>query len=138
MTKDTCAQNIIRNVQARNVREGIPKHLRVVINGLAIIVILGLVAFVTLLAIRPLPCGSRVQTAKIDISAIRTAALLYRVQFPTDCPNMKRLIEVGFIEQRVGTTDPWDREYIVKCDEDAVTVTSAGPDGLPDTDDDVR
>ncbi|MBW2278450.1 MAG: hypothetical protein JRF63_13235 [Deltaproteobacteria bacterium] len=114
------------------------KKMKIAINITAAVVILGLLALTAVLALRPLPCGSREQTAKIDIAAIRVTAQLYRVQFPKRCPDVERLLEVGFLERRRRVTDPWEQDYVIECDDDAVIVFSPGPDGLPDTEDDVR
>lgn len=114
------------------------KKMKTAINVAAVVVILGLIALTALLALRPPPCGSREQKAKIDVAAIRATAQLYRAQFPGRCPDVERLFEVGFLERRRRVTDPWEQDYVIECDDDDVIVFSLGPDGLPDTEDDVR
>jgi hypothetical protein len=37
-----------------------------------------------------------------------------------------------------GATDPWGVPYYLKKQRDGLVVGSAGPDGVPDTDDDIR
>jgi hypothetical protein len=129
---------ILRSARRRHARTGAPRRLRIAINIAAAVVILGLVSLTMVLALRTEPCGSREQTARIDIAAIRVAAQLYRVQYPDRCPSVKRLVEAGILEEHRRITDPWDNDYVIECDGGEVLVFSSGPDGLPNTADDVR
>ena len=98
----------------------------------------GLVALTAVLALRPPPCGSRKQTAKIEIAALRTAAWIYTAEHPDLCPDLDRLVEAGVLADHRRTTDPWGNDYLIECEGGETIVSSNGPDGLPDTEDDIR
>jgi len=138
MERDRSAREIVREARLRHARAGDQRRLRIAVNAAAAVVILGLVALTAVLALRPPPCGSREQTARIDIAAYRVAAELWFAQHPGRCPEPERLFDDGILEQRRRRTDPWDRDYVIACDDDEITVFSVGPDGLPGTADDVR
>jgi hypothetical protein len=42
-----------------------------------------------------------------------------------------------FLDESVSRVDPWTRPYVITCDGSEVMVTSAGPDGVMGTGDDV-
>jgi hypothetical protein len=136
--RDRDAREIVHAARRERETSGDARKLRIAINIAAAVVILALVAFTAMLALRPPPCGSRVQTAKIEIAELRMAVQLYLVENLDDCPSLERLVEAGIIDAHRRMTDPWDREYAIRCVDGETIVTSNGPDGLPDTEDDVR
>ena len=55
------------------------------------------------------------------------------------CPTVPMLVEGGEIDRGKATkTDAWGQPWSIKCEENDVTVSSRGPDKLPDTEDDIR
>lgn len=103
---------------------------------------LGLLLVAAVMGALTLPvyhCPSRADVARGDAQAIRAAVTMYRIERPSAaCPTPDRLVDEGYLEERVVTADPWGRPYLVRCTEEDVEVRSAGPDGEHGTDDDVR
>ncbi|MBK9036021.1 MAG: type II secretion system protein GspG [Myxococcales bacterium] len=80
--------------------------------------------------------------------ALTQAQTLAREAYPqwavrnvsADCPDLAELAE--YVNR--GTVDPWGRPYVIRCGAarpagvEGIGVSSAGPDGKDDTDDDVR
>lgn len=65
-----------------------------------------------------------------------------RAASPGGCPATADLAE--YVAQRPDFKDPWGRPYVVRCGEQlppgvqGIAVLSSGPDGKPDTADDLR
>jgi general secretion pathway protein G len=109
---------------------------------MVVVVIMAVIATGVSIYVIPKITEARVDAAKTDLSSVRTAIELYQVRHPGDCPN-------GPVDDALGDRlglkrsqrhkDPWDNEYIIKCEEGAeADVYSRGPDGQDGTDDDVR
>jgi general secretion pathway protein G len=55
------------------------------------------------------------------------------------CPTVAMLISDGAIDKGKSTkADAWGQPWRIKCEENDVTVSSRGPDKLPDTEDDIQ
>jgi hypothetical protein len=73
--------------------------------------------------------------ARIGAHRIRRAAEVHAASLDR-CPTVARLV----VERELGpelAVDPWNGGYRIVCRDDAVVVTSAGPDGAFDTADDI-
>ena len=67
---------------------------------------------------------------------IKTAAVAYMLN-SNGCPTVDDLIADGKLDEDTNTDDPWGLGYDIECRGDNVVVTSAGPDGEWDTEDDI-
>lgn len=82
---------------------------------------------------------SQLQQARIETRVIRQAAFTWQLDRTRgDCPSLDDLIRDRFLDVSASRVDPWDRPYLITCHGHEVTVTSAGPDGVMGTGDDVR
>ncbi len=81
---------------------------------------------------------SQLQRARIDTRTIRQAATAWQLhrRRPT-CPSLDDLLQDRFLDRSTSQVDPWNRPYLITCTGPDVTVTSAGPDGVMGTGDDV-
>ncbi|MEO0292591.1 MAG: MG2 domain-containing protein [candidate division WOR-3 bacterium] len=60
-------------------------------------------------------------------------------EYPKTKDALKTLIKEGFLKEK-DLLDPWNREYRIACEDEYFTyftITSAGPDGVFETDDDI-
>ena len=111
---------------------------------MVVVVIMAVIATGVSVYVIPKITEARIDAAKSDLSAIRTAIELYQVRHPGECSVNGPIDETA--GQRLGLKqsqrhkDPWDNEYIVKCEEGAAEadVFSRGPDAEEGTEDDIR
>ena len=96
-----------------------------------VVVIMALIAGAVGVAVFPQWEKAQRKTAETDVSSIGTAVQLYRTDSPRDCP------AVGDLDLTNEPVDPWGTEYQVECEGSAITVSSAGPDTQPGTEDDI-
>lgn len=68
---------------------------------------------------------------------ILAAAEAWKSEHSTGCPTVSELIRDDRLSSSVSTDDPWGSRYRVRCDEDRLSVWSAGRDGKPRTADDL-
>jgi general secretion pathway protein G len=110
---------------------------------MVVVVIMAVIATGVSIYVIPKITEARVDAAKSDLSAVRTAIELYQVRHPGECGVTGPIDEAA--GERLGLKrsqrhkDPWDNEYVVKCEDGAeADVYSRGPDGEEGTEDDVR
>jgi hypothetical protein len=53
------------------------------------------------------------------------------------CPAIDDLVREGVIDRASSVTDPWGHPWRIVCQADDVIVSSAGPDGIEGTRDDI-
>lgn len=111
-------------------------------EGMTLVEIMIVLAIVALMAagvgfaIIPMFSKGKVKQTETDVKAIRSAALLW-VSDNNGCPTMQNLIEDKYLDKKQRTTDAWDNEFAIECEDDDVDVYSAGPDGELGNDDDI-
>ena len=110
---------------------------------MVVVVILGLLAMIVGKNVLPYLFRSRISTAKMDIKNIAEAVELYQIEnkklpedlselIDPDKPYLKDCTEVP--------KDPWGNEYQLEEDPDrkgGFIIRSYGPDGEPETEDDI-
>ena len=83
--------------------------------------------------------GHDAQTSsRADASAIEAAAASYRAQHADGCPTLSSLQEEQLLARNARQDDAWGNRFRVICEDSALIVISAGPDGKPNTADDIR
>lgn len=108
------------------------------IEILVVITLMALIGTAVAVAVLPAVRSAREKQARTDASTIATAALRFRVD-QDRCPNdVDSLVADGYLDRARRASDPWDRTFRVTCEPDEVVVTSAGADGVFETEDDVR
>ncbi|MBK8995537.1 MAG: type II secretion system protein GspG [Myxococcales bacterium] len=78
------------------------------------------------------------KTAASEAQVIRSAAQLFRLDSPGECPSVGALIQAEMLDRALRTRDPWGTEYRISCNDRHVTVRSAGPDKKAGTEDDIE
>ena len=114
-------------------------------RGVTLIEILIVVAIITLITggVAVAAFGqwedARRSTAATDAKAIREAVRTWWLTNDSAaCPSFDDLVESGTVDDDGRRRDPWGGPWRIQCTEGNVSVTSAGPDRQPDTDDDIR
>jgi len=77
-------------------------------------------------------------SSRSDANQIQVAAQGFRAQHSEGCPTLSLLEEEHFLDRAAREDDAWGHRFRVRCDGDQVSVSSAGPDGKPNTSDDIR
>jgi hypothetical protein len=80
-------------------------------------------------------------TPRLRVKAVRDAVTEYMIETPS-CPRgIKELVAGNYLDESLAT-DPWGSALILKCpglnDSDGADVTSAGPDRMFGTADDIN
>ncbi|MGF1465222.1 MAG: type II secretion system protein GspG [Sandaracinaceae bacterium] len=104
-----------------------------------VVIIVALMATGAAVVLLPQIQRSREQQTKIDIQAIRGAAVLYYMQ-EGRCPVTVEEMTEGedpYLDPRKRTTDAWDNEFDISCEGSDVIVTSPGENGEFGDDDDI-
>ena len=77
-------------------------------------------------------------SSRADAAAIQSAAKSFRAQHVDGCPTLSVLKEDHSLLRIAREDDAWGNRFRVLCQDDELVVSSAGPDGKPNTADDVR
>jgi hypothetical protein len=77
-------------------------------------------------------------SSRTDAGQIQAAAESFRAQHNDGCPTLTELAEERFLAQDARQDDAWGNRFHVRCEDDQLVVTSAGPDGVPNNADDLR
>ena len=107
------------------------------IEVMVVMVIMALVATAAGFAIVPAINRSKVKQSSTDAKAVASAAELYLTE-NDDCPDVAKLISTKILDKNKNSKDQWDNEFSIDCNEDGVTVKSAGPDEQMGTEDDIQ
>ncbi|HEX3854239.1 MAG TPA: hypothetical protein VHW01_24920 [Polyangiaceae bacterium] len=77
-------------------------------------------------------------SSRSDANQIQIAAGSFRAQHSEGCPTLSLLEEEHFLDRSAREDDAWGNRFRVHCDGDAISVSSAGPDGELNSTDDIR
>ena len=84
------------------------------------------------------PLGrARVRQAETDAATLRSAASAYMLEFD-GCPTVEDLVRERIVSAHSATSDPWGKPFAIECAGPEPSVSSAGPDGVASTQDDIR
>ena len=108
------------------------------IEVMIVVVILGLIAGGVAVAVLPKLGQAQKETTRTSAMELRRAAESWRANHAGECPSPKKLQEDKAIDTASKTTDAWDIEFKIICDDDETTVVSFGPDKKEGTADDIR
>lgn len=136
-----CYFSILVNARLRAARRaavGLRAHERGVtlVEVIIVVAILAMVASGVALVALPKFKEAQVQTARTGAQVLRQAVQAYQIS-NSDCPTVSQLVTEKLVDKGTSTTDPWGGSYQLSCDNDEITVTSAGPDKKTGTADDV-
>jgi len=77
-------------------------------------------------------------SSRADAAQIQTAAQAFRAQHADGCPTLSSLQEEQFLSRNVRPDDTWGNRFRISCADGEIIVSSAGPDGKPNSADDIR
>lgn len=77
-------------------------------------------------------------SSRSDANQIQVAAQQFRAEHNEGCPTLSLLEEEHFLDRAAREDDAWGNRFRIHCTFDQVSVSSAGPDGKPNTSDDIR
>ena len=131
--------NEIRLARTRAAKHLARQRGMTLIEIMIVVIIMAMIATAVAVAVMPQLEKSRIQTAKTDVAAVRSAVQLFLAESPGTCPSMDDLKAERLLDKGKRTTDPWDKEFVIVCIEgDDPDVYSTGPDMQDGTEDDVR
>lgn len=123
---------------------------------MVVVVIMGMLSSIVAINVMGSKDQAAIEKAGIDIKNLGTALQLYKldnsqypttdqgldalIRKPTSAPEPKRYKKGGYLQQEL-PQDPWGNDYIYMRpgvhNPDGYDLYSAGPDGEPDTQDDI-
>jgi general secretion pathway protein G len=124
-----------RGIAGRRAKRGLT-----LIELIVVITLIGLLATAIAIGVTKTLRDSRIKTAAIACSRLRTAAQTHFVDHPEDgeCPTPAQMQESRELDAAMSIRDPWGTPYGIQCQADEVIAISAGPDHVLGTEDDVR
>jgi general secretion pathway protein G len=108
------------------------------IEIMIVITIIALIGGGVAVALLPQLEKARIDSTKTDAQALRSAVMLYVADNPRQCPTVEDLINGRYLDRTRRTTDAWDTQFQIGCEEGEITVVSAGPDLEFSTEDDIQ
>ena len=121
-----------RRLARRKRREGMT-----LIEIMIVIFILAMIGTGVAVAVLPQLQKAQIKATKVDAQALRSATMLYVADNPRGCPTVEDLVTERYLDGSKRTTDAWDTEFQVTCEEGDIAVVSAGPDFQFNTEDDI-
>ena len=108
------------------------------VEVLIVVTILALISAGVVVAVIPKFKEAQIKTATTNAREIRNAVNRWRAtRGGTECPSLSQLKKDKEIDSASKTTDPWDKPYKIRCEEDETIVISSGPDKKEGTKDDI-
>jgi len=104
-----------------------------------VVIIMALIATAVGVAVLPQLEKARIKSTRTDAQTIRSAVTMYLADHAGEsCPTIEDLISDAALDRNKRTTDAWEREFQVQCDDGNISVVSAGPDGQFGSEDDIQ
>lgn len=106
-----------------------------------IMIVVGIIAMIAggvAVAVVPALERARVKTTRSDAQALKSAITMYVADNPRGCPSVDDLVAGRYLDGSKRTTDAWDGEFQITCEQGDIIVTSAGADAQFGTDDDIQ
>lgn len=124
--------------QRRRVVQQLRREGMTLIEIMIVITIIALIGGGVAVALLPQLEKARIDSTKTDAQALRSAVMLYVADNPRQCPTVEDLVNERYLDRSRRTTDAWDTQFQISCEEGEITVVSAGPDLEFNTEDDIR
>jgi general secretion pathway protein G len=127
-TNDTRLQHRL----ARQRREGMT-----LIEIMIVITIIALIGGGVAVALLPQLNKAQIESTKIDAGKLHSVVQLYVGQNPRECPTVEQLVSERYLDGSRRTTDAWETDFEITCEDTEISVRSAGPDLEFNTEDDI-
>jgi len=76
--------------------------------------------------------------SRTEAAQIAEAAGSFRAEHSDGCPTITELKEARFLSDSTREDDAWGNRFRIRCEDERISVGSAGPDRRANTPDDVR
>ncbi|MDX2051247.1 MAG: type II secretion system protein GspG [Polyangiaceae bacterium] len=106
------------------------------VEVMIVVAIMAMVAGGVALVVIPKFKKAQVDTAESGARVIRQAVQQWQMS-NADCPTVSQLVQQKLLDKGANTVDPWGNRFQINCDNDEITVSTAGPDKKTGTADDV-
>jgi len=73
-----------------------------------------------------------------DAAQLAEAAGTFHAEHADGCPTISQLKEAGFLSQSTREDDAWGNRFRIRCEDEQISVSSAGRDHRANTADDIR
>jgi prepilin-type N-terminal cleavage/methylation domain-containing protein len=103
------------------------------IEVMVVVFIMAILATAVAAAVIPQIEKARIEQTTMDCRTVRAVAQQWIAE-NRGCPRFEELA----LDRAQRRTDAWDHPFAVECEPDGAIVSSRGPDGEPDTPDDIR
>lgn len=103
-----------------------------------VIIILAMIGTGVAVAVLPQLKKAQIKSTQTDAQALRSAVVLYVADHPRECPAVSDLVSEGILDSSKRTTDAWDTEFAIACEDGEIEIVSAGEDLEFNTEDDIR
>jgi general secretion pathway protein G len=123
---------LARRLANQNRQEGMT-----LIEIMIVITIFAMIAGGVAVALLPRLEEARIKSTKTDAQALRSAVMLYVADNPRGCPTVEDLVNERYLDGSKRTTDAWDTDFQISCEDGDIAVVSAGPDLEFNTEDDI-
>ncbi len=132
-------QNPVNNRRSLIAKHAAGQRGMTLIEIMIVVIIMAMIATGVAVAVMPQLERAKVNQAKSDIGAIRTAVQLFLAENSSKCPAVSDLQSEGYLDKNKRSKDPWDRDFVIQCPSgDDPDVFSMGPDGQEGSEDDIR
>lgn len=135
-TGDSMPKTINRDLRRRLASESRQEGMTL-IEIMIVITIFAMIAGGVAVALLPRLEEARIKSTKADAQSLRSAVMLYVADNPRGCPTVEDLVNDRYLDGSRRTTDAWDMEFQISCEDGDIAVVSAGPDGEFSTEDDI-
>jgi general secretion pathway protein G len=129
--------NTIDTLRQQRIARATRKEGMTLIEIMIVITIFAMIAGGVAVALLPQLDKARVKSSKTDAQALRSAVMLYVADNPRECPTVEDLISERYLDGSRRTTDAWDTDFQISCEDGEIAVVSAGPDLEFNTEDDI-
>jgi len=76
--------------------------------------------------------------SQTDAAQIQAAAKAFREQHADGCPTFSSLQQEELLSRNARSDDAWGNRFRISCANGEIAVSSAGPDGKPNSADDIH
>lgn len=76
--------------------------------------------------------------SRTDAEQVAETAASFHTEHSDGCPTLTQLKEGGFLSESTREDDAWGNRYRIRCEDEHVSVSSAGRDHVAGNRDDVR
>src|SRR5262249_18394615 len=104
---------------------------------MVVVIIMTLIASAVGVAVFQQKKKADIKDSRMGAAAVSSASVLWISEHAGQCPSVQQLMDDGDLDAHKRTKDAWDHDFTIECNDDGVTVKSAGPDGQMGTEDDI-